>query len=177
MSQAQGFSTERLVIRRFTEDDAAGLLDVLGDAEVMRFSDHGPLDAVAVSSWLGEQIAAYAACPELGRWAICRRGDAAVIGYIGLTRAAGRTAEGEAELGFRLARSRWGKGYASEAARAVLRRAFARTRIEHVIAIVDPHNQGSVRVLEKLGLSFLRTVTFEGYDHPDHVYGLGRPGA
>ena len=46
------------------------------------------------------------------------------------------------------------RGYASEAARALLRRAFACRRVERVIAIVDPHNQASVRVVEKLGLSF-----------------------
>ena len=61
--------------------------------------------------------------------------------YIGLTRTANRTARHEAELGFRLARRSWGKGY------------------------------------EKLGMPCLRTVAFGGYDYPDHLYILNKPGS
>ena len=80
-----------------------------------------------------------------------------------------------AELGFRFARQQWGKGYATEAARAIVRYAFESTEIQRVIAVVDPHNLASVRVLEKLGMSFHELVMFDGYDYPDKVYAVDKP--
>ncbi len=169
-------STVRLNIRPFVEGDAPAMAEVLGDAEVMRFSDSGPLNQVQVSDWLGEQVKAYSLSPDFGRWAISATESERAIGYIGLTQDEGRTAAREAELGFRLARRGWGKGYATEAAQAVVEAVFRAGRVDRLIGIVDPHNSASVRVLQKLGMSYARPITFEGYDYPDHLYVLDRPG-
>lgn len=175
------------------------MAEVLGDADVMRFSDAGPLNEAEVARWLREQVEAYSLSPDFGRWAICEKAGSQAIGYVGLTQAAGRTvereaesvraigyvklmqeegltAEREAELGFRLARRSWGRGYASEAAKAVVEDAFGSDKVDRLIGIVDPNNGASVRVLQKLGMSFVRPITFEGYDYPDHLYVLDRPG-
>ena len=169
-------STPRLTIRPFVEGDEPAMAEVLGDAEVMRFSESGPLNAAAVSDWLQEQVKASSLSQDSGRWAICETTAARAIGYIGLTQDEGRTAEREAELGFRLARRSWGRGYATEAAQAVVEAFFGAGRIDRLIGIVDPHNRASVRVLQKLGMSYARPITFEGYDYPDHLYVLDRPG-
>ena len=58
----------------------------------------------------------------------------------------------DVELGYTLARAAWGRGYATEAARAVLRWAFAGLRLPRVVAVADPANTASLRVLEKLGM-------------------------
>lgn len=169
-------STVRLTIRPFVEGDASAMAEVLGDAEVMRFSDSGPLNQVQVSDWLGERVEAYSLSPDFGRWAICETESEWAIGYIGLTQDEGRTAEREAELGFRLARRSWGRGYATEAAQAVVEAVFRAGRVDRLIGIVDPQNGASVRVLQKLGMSYARPISFEGYDYPDHLYVLDRPG-
>ena len=169
-------STVRLTIRPFVAEDAPAMAEVLGDAEVMRFSDSGPLNQVAVSDWLGEQVKANSLSQDFGRWAICENAGSQAIGYIGLTQDEGRTAEREAELGFRLARRSWGRGYATEAAQAVVEAAFGAGWVDRLIGIVDPHNSASVRVLQKLGMSYARPITLEGYDYPDHLYVLDRPG-
>jgi RimJ/RimL family protein N-acetyltransferase len=76
------------------------------------------------------------------------------------------------ELGYRLARSAWGKGYATEATIAVRDHAFTSLGMKRLIAIIDPSNLASVRVAEKLGMRFESEVMLEGYTHPDHVYAL-----
>lgn len=192
-------STPRLTIRPFVAADAPAMAAVLGDAEVMRYSESGSLNEAEVSNWIGEQVKAYSQSRYFGRWAICENAGSQAIGYVGLTQDQGRTAEGEAEslpaigyvklaqeegltaareaeLGFRLARRSWGKGYATEAAQAVVEDAFGTDKVDRLIGIVDPHNGASVRVLQRLGMSYARPISFEGYDYPDHLYVLDRPG-
>ncbi len=169
-------STPRLSIRPLVEGDAPAIAGLLGDAEVMRFSDNGPLSDAEAASWVREQIEAYTLSPNSGRWAICEKQSDCAIGYIGLTQAEGRTSAREAELGFRLARQSWGRGYATESAKAIVEHAFETGSVDRILGIVDPHNSASIHVLEKLGMSFARPITFPGYDYPDHLYVLERPG-
>lgn len=169
-------STPRLTIRPFVAGDAPAMAAVLGDAEVMRYSEAGSLNEAEVSNWIGEQVKAYSQSRYFGRWAICENAGSQAIGYVKLAQEEGLTAEREAELGFRLARQNWGRGYATEVAKAVVEDAFGAGKIDRMIGIVDPHNGASVRVLQKLGMSYARPISFEGYDYPDHLYVLDRPG-
>lgn len=81
---------------------------------------------------------------------------------------------GDAELGVRLAKRHWTRGYASEAATGLIEFAFRDEAISRIIGIVDPNNHRSVRMLGKLGMVFERDIEFDGYDHPDHLYALVR---
>jgi RimJ/RimL family protein N-acetyltransferase len=78
------------------------------------------------------------------------------------------------EIGYRLARSAWGKGFATEAARAVRDVAVHTLGIKRLIAIIDPANTASIRVAQKIGMHHESEVRLEGYDHPDHVYVIAR---
>ena len=69
-----------------------------------------------------------------------------------------------------MARSAWGKGYATEAVCTVRDFAFATLGIKRLIAMIDPSNVASIRVAEKIGMKYEKEVMFEGYSHPDHVY-------
>jgi RimJ/RimL family protein N-acetyltransferase len=100
-----------------------------------------------------------------------------VIGYCGLSRFPGRCAAGDTEIGFRLARPFWGRGFATEAARAVRDHAFDTLALPRLIAIIDPGNLASIRVAEKIGMRYEKDVSFEGYTHPDRLYALERPAA
>jgi RimJ/RimL family protein N-acetyltransferase len=74
------------------------------------------------------------------------------------------------EIGYRLRRSSWGNGYATEAARAVRDYAFTVRGRKRLIALIDPSNAASLRVAEKIGMHYEKDVLLKGYDHPDHVY-------
>ncbi len=128
----------------------------------MRFSDTGPLGRDGQSRWLAASIASRRG-PGGGCRAILWRG--AVVGYVRLGDAAARTGAGDVELGLRLVRAAQGQGLAHEAARAVMAQAPGR-----VVAVVDPGNTPSVRLLHRLGLQYAREISFPGYDHPDHLY-------
>ena len=164
----------RLIVRRFTVDDAGAMSAVLGDPEVMRFSDNGVLSPPEIRTWVQRQIASCDNAAGPGRWAIVTKAGDTAFGYIGLTIEPERCGPGEAELGFRLARNCWGRGYATEAAGAVIDFGFRTFRPRRIIAIADPANAASVRVIEKLGMNFDSLVSFPGYDHPDRKYVLSR---
>jgi ribosomal-protein-alanine N-acetyltransferase len=93
-----------------------------------------------------------------------------VIGYCGLFFFPDVGGQPEIEIGYRFARSAWGQGYATEAALAVRDYAFTTLGIKRLIAMVDPSNVASIRVVEKTGMHYEKDVMFEGYSHPDHVY-------
>jgi RimJ/RimL family protein N-acetyltransferase len=92
------------------------------------------------------------------KWAVGERATSDVVGDCGLQYLDGGPG---IELGFHIARSRWGRGYATEAAGACLAWAMA-NRCERVVAIVDPANGASVRVLEKIGMRASGTAAHFG---------------
>jgi len=148
--------------------DRDALMGVFGDAEVMRFGD-----SVQTKGWVQEWLRL---CIEnyrrrgFGPYAVVEECSANLIGYCGLFHFPDVNGQPEIEIGYRLARSAWGKGYATEAVRAVQAYAFNTLNIKRLIAIIDPSNAASIRVAEKVGMHYEADVMFEGYDHPDHVY-------
>ncbi|MFW6027759.1 MAG: GNAT family N-acetyltransferase, partial [bacterium] len=160
-------SSRRLVIRQFASGDADAMSAVLGDPDVMRFSDNGVLSPGEFREWTERQLASYRLKQGPGRWAIATKARGTVIGYAGLTFDTERCEPDELELGFRLAKAYWRRGYASEAAAAVVDYGFVTLQPRRIIAFVDPANTASVRVIERLGLRFESLVNFPGYGHPD----------
>ncbi len=86
-------------------------------------------------------------------WAVVVKDSGHVIGYCGLIFLEGTT---EVELAYGLAKSSWGKGFATEAARASLRFGFEELKLNRVVAVVNPQNIPSQRVLEKLGMKYTK---------------------
>ena len=164
--------TNRLILRRWRAEDQADLHDILGDPEVMAFSDAGPLAPAAQIAWLEKACASGGEDLLSGPFAIARKTDGRVLGYVRLASNPERVQPGEAEIGFRLARHAWGQGYATEAASELIQRAHKVPAISRIVAIVDPHNARSLRALERLGMVQAGTIMFDGYDYPDAVYTL-----
>ncbi len=160
----------RLILRPWREEDQKFVGAILGDPEVMRFSDAGELGASHQEVWLRGILRAVTANELPGNLAIEHKASARVIGYVSLSRDLTRVGREESEIGFRLARSAWGRGYATEAVQRMIEAAKSITSTQRVVAIVDPHNHRSVRLIEKIGMMYERDVMFEGYDHPDHRY-------
>ncbi|HET6597816.1 MAG TPA: GNAT family N-acetyltransferase [Anaerolineales bacterium] len=166
-------STERLILRYFHILDAEAMYQVFCDPEVMRFSD-GLQTKEWVHEWLHTCLERYYQTWGFGPYAVVEKQNSEVVGYCGLFYFSDINGQPEVEIGYRLVRSAWRKGYATEAARAVRDFAFMTLSLNRLIAIIDPSNTGSIRVAEKIGMLQEAEVMLEGYTHPDHVYAIQR---
>ncbi|MEM9434678.1 MAG: GNAT family N-acetyltransferase [Pseudomonadota bacterium] len=164
--------SRRLSLRKWRGSDRAQLRLILGDPEVMEFSDQGALSEAQQTSWLDEACLVSRMDLLSGPLAITRRAEDLAVGYIRLSTEPGRVKTGAVELGIRLARRMWGQGYATEAAAAMIDAAKTIPSISELVAIVDPNNERSIRLLEKLGMAQDGEIMFDGYDYPDAVYVL-----
>ncbi len=160
--------TARLVLREFQTADCSALEGVFGDAEVMRFGP-GVQDAVWVEGWIAKCLESYA-LRGYGPWAVVEKERERVAGYCGLFYYPNLAGSQEIEIGYRLARGYWGRGYATEAALAVRDFGFNVLGFSRLAALIDPGNLASIRVAVKLGMKAEKEVMLEGYTHPDHLY-------
>jgi RimJ/RimL family protein N-acetyltransferase len=148
--------TARLLLRDFGEDDLADVCAFRSDPEVARsMLTHEPERAEQTQAWLRDLIAHSRRDPrEAYSLAIVRRAEGRVIGQIGI--GAGPSADypapGEIGVGYMLRRDCWGRGYATEAARAIVDFGFAFLQAQQVSAWCFAANRASARVLEKAGL-------------------------
>ncbi|MGB3651083.1 MAG: M50 family metallopeptidase [Rivularia sp. (in: cyanobacteria)] len=146
--------TERLIIREFQILDIEALAQILVKPEVMQFSATGVLStkqtAVRIQSFLDSYQK-----NNYGKWAVIHRESGRLIGYCGI---AVEEIEGklENELGYRIDSEFWGQGLATEAAKACLEYAFTKFNFDYVLGIVEPENQASIKVLEKIGMKFMK---------------------
>jgi RimJ/RimL family protein N-acetyltransferase len=179
--------TERMLLRRFTDADADWLVELHGDPRVMRFIDDGqPVAAsVVAAGTLPAILSGYEELPDgLGIFAAAERPAGNPLGWFGLRPPASigldHAPSDTAELGYRLFPAAWGRGYATEGARALVRHAFTGLGLERVVATTMTVNMASRRVLEKAGLSLVRTfyaqwpTHIEGAEHGDVVYEIAR---
>jgi ribosomal-protein-alanine N-acetyltransferase len=154
--------TERLILRMPRPDDAEALVEAIGDPETMRYigdGSTGGLEAAerAIERWLerwGEG--------GIGQFVVERREDGRFVGRVGFLVWDPQTwtpaPTGDVEIGWTLARSQWGNGYATEAALA-LRDWTDRPRL---ISLIQHGNERSVRVAEKIGERYERDVVVRG---------------
>lgn len=141
--------TDRLVLRDFEVADVPALAGILGDPHVMRYSVRGVLSEQATGEFVRNCMHAYSA-DGFGPQAVIEVETNRLMGFCGLnTEQVDQVME--VEIGYRLAPSYWGRGLASEAALATLRHGFETLQLASVIAIVQPENIASVRVLHKAG--------------------------
>lgn len=139
--------TPRLALRCWNEADEEPLYAICSDPLVMRYVGDG-------SPWSRETTREFIATAmknerEHGycRWALVAKEGGQFIGFCGLT-----PSEQGAEVGWRLAATHWGRGLATEAARAVLKYGFEQLGLQHITATVQAANEASRRVVEKLGM-------------------------
>jgi RimJ/RimL family protein N-acetyltransferase len=158
--------TERLLLREWRDDDLDAHAAMAADPEVMRFIG-APLDRAG--AW--RQMAVHAghwALRGYGNWVV--EADGRMIGRAGLWNPEGWPG---LELGWKLARSAWGKGYATEAARAAMEWAWRELRAPGLISVIRPENTRSIRVAERLGFAPAREETVNGI--PAVIYEIAAP--
>ncbi len=154
--------TDRLLLRRWRPEDHAPFAALNADPEVMR---HFPaLMTRAESDALVERIEAQFEREGWGLWALQERASGAFIGFTGLARPVfDAPFMPTVEIGWRLVRSAWGHGYASEAARACAAGAFDELGWQEIISMAVVANARSRAVMERLGM---RRDPAEDFDHP-----------
>jgi RimJ/RimL family protein N-acetyltransferase len=166
--------TERLVLRPFTEDDADELFDVFSHPEVARWSGDGiPMtDREQALERIARQSARAGEHPATGIFAVVPLGEPASVGMAMLvplpsSRGFDRS---DIEIGWHLHPDVWGRGYATEAASALVARAFA-AGIPEVFAVTDPDNVRSQAVCRRLEMTDLGLRT-DWYDRRLRAFSL-----
>jgi ribosomal-protein-alanine N-acetyltransferase len=165
--------TSRLSLRKFRLDDETAVHAFASDAEVTRYTGWYPRRPEETREMLDSWIAGTEKSISL---AIELQEESKVIGWTGFT-AIDRERE-SATFGYALHREYWGKGFASETARALVNWGFADLKLHRIIAKCSVENTPSVRVLEKLGMRreghFLQDVKKYDQWHDTYLYAILR---
>lgn len=152
--------TERLALRHFTADDADLLIELDSDPAVMRYLSGGTPTAPEVvrEHHLPKILAGYEKWGgDLGLFAAQEKDGGAFIGWF-ILRPEQEGPLDEVELGYRLRQAAWGKGYATEGSRALLRKAFTELGVRMVWAETMSVNQSSRNIMEKLEMTLVDTI-------------------
>ena len=173
--------TERLILRRFTANDEDLLFELDNDPDVMLYINGGapvPREEI-VDETLPAFLGYYDRFDGYGFWAAIEKDSGRFLGWFHF-----RPGEGagplEPELGYRLHRFAWNKGYGSEGSRALIDRGFSELGVERVYAETMVVNTGSRRVMEKAGMREVRIfhadwpVRIPGDEHGDVEYAITR---
>lgn len=156
-------------------EDAQALMDVMWDPEVVEqkqvtlFEPPGGVELALrnTSDMLRQwELRGY------GQWCVVEKATARVIGCVGFYHPQ-RPWPG-VDLGWAIQRSRWGQGYATEAAAAALDWIWTHTAIDRVISLIAPHDGRSIHVARKIGLSFERSDADPVHGEPVHVFAISR---
>lgn len=147
--------TERLLLRDFRSDDYEAIYAYASDSEVARQMFYGPRDEADTRGYLARMLGSQEERPRM-TWelAVVDRAQDRLVGACDLT----LDDEREADLGYILGREAWGRGYATEAARAMVRAGFEQLELERIYGICEVSHAASSRVLEKAGLRWVRTA-------------------
>jgi RimJ/RimL family protein N-acetyltransferase len=162
--------TERLVLRAFDASDLDSFAKMNADPEVVAFLGNGQTvdrqESWKIMAWL----LGHWQLRGFGPWAVEERETRRFVGRVGLFYPEGWPG---IEISYVLARSAWGKGYATEGARAAMSHAFEKLKIPRLISLIHPANRSSVKVAEKLGETFDGQMEFNG--RTVLVYGRDNP--
>ena len=148
--------TARLLLREWRDEDDVAFAELSADPAVMEY-------LLPLPDWPARMRAHWEQY-GFGQWVVEIPGEAIFIGVVGL-----ETVSYDAhftpaiEVAWRLARVHWGKGYATEAARAALDYGFAQLGLDEIVAITVPANGRSRRVMERLGMT---RAAEDDFDHP-----------
>ncbi|GAA1678368.1 GNAT family N-acetyltransferase [Glycomyces endophyticus] len=163
--------TERLLLRPLAAADAAALAPINADPEIMRYIGTGDPRTPEQTEALCAKAAAHWDEHGWGAFAVCERATGELVG-LGVLATPSFLPEilPATEVGWRVARSRWGRGYAPEAARAVIGFAFGELGLDRVVSCIHAENAASVRVAEKLGMVLERETVVPRLEVPCRVY-------
>ena len=160
-------ATKRLQLRHFEADDLESLHALYRDPEIRKYFPEGVLTLDETREELEWFLHGHPTRPELGLWATIERSTGAFLGRCGLLPwdIAGVP---EVELAYLIDKARWGEGFATEAAEAIMQYARTTLRLERLICLITPGNHASIAVARKVGMQFEREYT--GSFGRRHIY-------
>lgn len=149
-------TTERLVLRHFTEEDAPFVLRILQSAGFLQYiGDRGVKNLHDAVQYIKDKFLKPYASLGFGMYAIELKEGGIAIGMAGLVKRDHLT---HADLGYALLPEYGGQGFAQEAASAVIKFTRETLQLDTLLAIVTPNNRSSIRLLEKLGFKFEKEI-------------------
>ncbi|MEM9009202.1 MAG: GNAT family N-acetyltransferase [Cyanobacteria bacterium P01_F01_bin.86] len=160
-SDTMKIETQRLILREFQLDDVESLAPIMADPRGMKFSrTRKVLSALETREKIQGFITSYRKY-GFGKLAIVAKAQNQLIGYCGI---AVEQIDGkdEKEIGYRLDSTFWHQGLATEAAKATIQHGFEQFKLPWILGVVERDNKASVRVLEKLGMRYVRETIFYG---------------
>ena len=162
--------TNRLLLRTFTLEDAQLIYELNLDPEITRYTGDPVKDINHAKEVLEQVILPQYALYNHGRWAVHIKYGLEFIGWCGLKN---RPERNEIDLGYRFLKTAWSKGYATEAAFGCIKYGFEKLNLQRIIGRAMPDNIGSLRVLEKCGMTFIGDEIVD--DHPAKTYEILNP--
>jgi ribosomal-protein-alanine N-acetyltransferase len=152
--------TPSLVLRPWILQDAEALYQILQEPDILEYFPPSVFTLEKTQRYINHQLDHWRE-RSYGHWAVTRKADLRVVGWNGLEFL---PETGEVEVAYLLSHQVWGHGYATEAAQAALRFGFESACLKAVIGLVHPENVGSIRVLEKCGLTFIDRKVYWGLE-------------
>ncbi len=149
------FETSRLLLREFNLEDASNLFHLNSNPNVVRYTGDEAFEAIEEAKLFLENYQDYH-LNGYGRWAVITKENNRFIGWCGL-----KLSDNETDIGFRFFEEEWNKGYATESALACLEYGFEQLRINQIVGRAMRANVASIKVLEKIGLTFEKDFVFE----------------
>lgn len=165
--------TERLWLRELSLDDAPVMFELDSDPEVVRYLGRAPLASVDESRQrIAERMLEDYARHGFGRWAMLLKaaspsgpdGNEPGGAFVGVAGLKWLPELNEVDIGYGLLPRYWGRGLATEAARAALEYGFRSLGLSRIIGLVDAPHRASIRVLEKCGLVYEQVVEYRGQE-------------
>lgn len=152
--------TKRLILREFLDSDAINLYELNSDPEVIKHTGDFPFLSILDAESFLKKYSDYEK-NGFGRWAVISKETGHFLGWCGLK----LNEEKFIDIGFRFFRIEWGKGYATESAKAALEFGFNDLNINEIIGRTSRENKLSIRVLEKLNMDFWKFDDCEGIEN------------
>lgn len=153
--------TERLILRSFKSDDLEMYYEMMADPDITRYLMSGEPMSRHDAWRSAATMAGHWMLHGFGQWAIEEKSSGTFIGRCGIIEPEGWPSK---EIGWVLHKSAWGKGYATEAAKAGLEFAFNQLKVDKIISLIQPGNEGSVAVAKRIGEQFEKQINLFGKD-------------
>lgn len=158
--------TDRLILREIVANDAEGMFALDADADVHRYLGNNPIKTQEEARKNIDFIRQQYIDNGIGRWAVVEKDSDKFIGWAGLKFVTEETNRhiNFYDIGYRFIKKYWGKGYATEAAKATLTYGFEKLSLPTIFAMADVNNTGSNRILTKIGLKYVEQCFHQGID-------------
>ena len=174
MSEPFPVNGQRVVLRRLVAADLPAFQQYRSDDELGRYQGWSPMSDADAAEFIARMGSAAAFEPGAWLQIAIAAPTGKLVGDIGLHLSADA---GEAELGFTLERSAQGQGMATEAVRLAIDLLFEQTTAARIVGVTDARNDSSMRLLERVGMTRIRTqqAMFRGEPCVEHTYCIARP--